>query len=113
MTAQTPPALADRLTVSPDVVFRELEGEAVLLDLESGTYFGLNAVGTRIWSLIQERDSLRAVLDAITDEYDAMPEALLLRAEDRRACGAADPRRCGSTRACCARCARCCRALRC
>lgn len=76
MTAHTPPALADRLTVSPDVVFRELEGEAVLLDLESGTYFGLNAVGTRIWSLIQERDSLRSVLDAITDEYDAMPEVL-------------------------------------
>jgi hypothetical protein len=76
VTAQTPPALADRLTVSPDVVFRELEGEAVLLDLESGTYFGLNTVGTRIWSLIQERDSLSAVLDAITAEYDAMPEVL-------------------------------------
>jgi hypothetical protein len=76
VTAPAPPALADRLTVSPDVVFRELEGDAVLLDLESGTYFGLNAVGTRIWSLIQERDSLRAVLDAITAEYDAMPEVL-------------------------------------
>lgn len=76
MTAPAPPALADRLTVSPDVVYREIEGEAVLLDLESGTYFGLNAVGTRIWSLIQERDSLRAVLDAITAEYDAMPEVL-------------------------------------
>lgn len=72
----TTPVLGDRLTVSPDVVFRELEGEAVLLDLESGTYFGLNAVGTRIWSLIQERDSLRAVLDAITAEYDARPEVL-------------------------------------
>ena len=76
MSAGTPPGLTDRLTVSPDVVFREIEGEAVLLELESGTYFGLNAVGTRIWSLIQERDSLRSVLDAMTAEYDASPEML-------------------------------------
>ena len=33
---------------SENVVSRELEGEAVILNLESGVYFGLNEVGTRI-----------------------------------------------------------------
>ena len=39
---------------SPDVVFRDLEGEAVILDLASGTYFGLNEVGTRVWRMVDE-----------------------------------------------------------
>jgi len=70
------PTLAHRLAVSPDVVFRELDGEAVLLDLERGAYFGLNTVGTRIWALIQERASLRAVLEALQAEYEAAPDVL-------------------------------------
>jgi hypothetical protein len=36
---------------SPDVVSRVLDGEAVLLDLASGRYFGLNEVGTRAFEL--------------------------------------------------------------
>ena len=47
---------------SPDVVFRDLEGEAVILDLASGTYFGLNDVGTRVWRLVDEgRDASQIV----------------------------------------------------
>lgn len=76
MSAPRPPALSDRLIPSEDAVFREIEGETVLLNLESGTYFGLNAVGTRIWSLIQGKDSLEAVLSALTNEYDAPPDVL-------------------------------------
>ena len=34
---------------APDVVVRDLDGEAVVLDLATGTYFGLNDAGTRIW----------------------------------------------------------------
>lgn len=56
--------------IGGDVVFRELEGEAVLLNLESGTYFGLDAVGTRIWQLIEQFGALAAVLDRIVSEFD-------------------------------------------
>ncbi len=59
-----------RLRCAPDVLFRSLDGEAVLLDLASGTYFGLDAVGTRIWELLDQRQPLAAILDAILDEYD-------------------------------------------
>jgi hypothetical protein len=58
------------------VVSRELEGEAVILNLESGVYFGLNEVGTRIWALIQQYSSLRKVLEAIQQEYDVAPQTL-------------------------------------
>ena len=59
-----------------NVVSRELEGEAVMLNLESGVYFGLDEVGTRIWALIQEHGSLRKVFEAMQREYDVAPPTL-------------------------------------
>lgn len=66
----------DSLTVAPDVMFRHLDNEAVLLDLKSGTYFGLNEVGARAWHLIVERGSLARVLDALVDEFDVEREVV-------------------------------------
>lgn len=64
-------------TINDDhVVSRELEGEAVMLNLESGVYFGLDEVGTRIWALIQEHRSLRKVFEAMLREYDVAPSTL-------------------------------------
>jgi hypothetical protein len=56
---------------SPDVVFRDLDGEAVILDLASGTYFGLNAVGTRVWRMIEDGRAAAEVVETIAAEYDA------------------------------------------
>jgi hypothetical protein len=36
------------LSIPEDIVFRDLAGEAVILNLGTGMYFGLNAVGTQI-----------------------------------------------------------------
>jgi len=68
-----------------NIVSRELEGEAVMLNLESGAYFGLDQVGTRIWALIQEHGSLHKVLEVMQSEYDVAPDILqydLLRLVD-------------------------------
>jgi hypothetical protein len=62
--------------ISKDAVFRDLDGEAVILDLESGTYFGLNAVGARIWQLVERHNGLRAVFEDLCREYDAAPDVL-------------------------------------
>ncbi|HET7221134.1 MAG TPA: PqqD family protein [Vicinamibacterales bacterium] len=64
------------LRLSPDVVFRNLDGEAVLLDLGSGTYFGLNEVGTRIWQMIESGHDTPAIVDAIAAEYAADPATI-------------------------------------
>jgi hypothetical protein len=64
-----PLSLDDTLTMSPDVMFRHLNDEAVLLDLKSGTYFGLNDVGARTWQLILEHARLSRVLDVLVQEY--------------------------------------------
>ena len=56
---------------SPDVVYRDLEGEAVILDLASGTYFGLNEVGTRVWRMIDEGRDAAEIVDIVAAEYQA------------------------------------------
>jgi len=59
-----------RITLSPDQVSAELDGEAVVLNLRDGVYFGLNAVGTRVWALLKEAPrSVEELRRAILDEY--------------------------------------------
>ena len=48
----------------------DLAGEAAILDLKSGQYYGLNSIGARIWSLIQEPHSISEVLHTLLEEYD-------------------------------------------
>lgn len=62
--------LAPLPQVADHVVFRELDGEAVILNLQSGIYFGLDPVGTRIWQGIDRQDSVDAIVTAIVDAYD-------------------------------------------
>jgi hypothetical protein len=69
-------SLDDRLRVSPDVVFRDIEGEAVLLHLERGTYFGLDPIGTRVWQALVEHGSVRPAIAALLDEYDVAADTL-------------------------------------
>jgi len=52
----------------------ELEGEAVVLDLHTGTYYGLDPVGTRVWWLLQQPQTFAGVRDVIVDEFDVTPE---------------------------------------
>lgn len=72
----TASALDAAFRIPDDVIFRELDGEAVVLNLDTGIYFGLDAVGTRIWRLIEDRKPLKAVLETLIDEYDAPPDRL-------------------------------------
>jgi hypothetical protein len=60
----------------PDVVCREIEGEAVLLHLGTGIYFGLNAVGTRVWQLLEAAQDAPAIVDTLAAEYEADRETI-------------------------------------
>jgi hypothetical protein len=64
------------LAVPDDVIFRELDGEAILLNLATGMYFGLDQIGTRLWALITESGSLRHAVDVMAAEYDVDRPAL-------------------------------------
>lgn len=76
MVTRVPLSLTARLRPKPDVLMRELEGEAVLLDLASGRYFGLNASGVRIWALLAEGGDLAAIRDRLAEEFAVAPDAI-------------------------------------
>jgi hypothetical protein len=65
-----------RVVIPETVLFRELEGEAVLLATGSGKYFGLNEVGTRMWTLLHQHEEVEAACRVLLKEYD-VPEARL------------------------------------
>jgi hypothetical protein len=75
-TSMRTASLENTFTLGKDTVSRELDGEVVILDLGSGSYFGLNAVGTRIWQLIGQHGRLAVVLDELCQEYDADRDVL-------------------------------------
>lgn len=58
------------VAVSGDAVFRELDGESVVLNLETGLYYGLDEVGTRIWRAVDPKASLRIVLESVVAEFN-------------------------------------------
>jgi len=48
-----------------------LDAETVILHLGSGTYYGLNAVGSTIWDLIQEARTIAEIHDRLLQQYEA------------------------------------------
>lgn len=65
-----------RVVVPPHVLIRHLDGESVLLNLESERYFGLDATGTRMWELVTTEPSIARAFDKLLSEFDVEPEAL-------------------------------------
>ena len=76
MTQAATPTLGSRVTIPDEVVFREIDGESVLLDLASGEYYGLNEVGTRIWTLLVAGAGPGEVLSSLRREYKADDDVL-------------------------------------
>lgn len=59
------------------VVWRDLDGESVLLDLDSGSYFSLNKVGTLIWGLFNDGKSVSEAVAAVHGAYEVDEKAAL------------------------------------
>ena len=70
-------ALNRGLRVHQSVISAEIEDETVLLNIETGMYFGIDAVGTRIWQLLQEDATSDEIVNRMLEEYEV--EATELR----------------------------------
>ena len=70
------PTISDRSVVvaAKDQVSCDLAGEAAILNIKNGVYYGLDPVGARIWNLMQKPRGVAEIQTAITDEYDVEPE---------------------------------------
>lgn len=72
------PGVTLESSVSPcnDVLFKEVGGEAVVLNLETGKYYGLDEVGARMWTLLLEKNQVQAVYHTLAEEFEVSQEQL-------------------------------------
>ena len=62
--------------IATEVQARHVGEELVMLDLQTGTYFGLDAVGRRFWELLANGASLRQICSTLIKEFDTTLEVL-------------------------------------
>ncbi len=67
---------SQKVRFSDTLFAQEIDGETVLLDMTTENYFGLDAVATDIWNLLQEGRSIGETYDALLESYDVDPEVL-------------------------------------
>lgn len=67
---------ATKVVISGEVMSQEVRGETVLLDLSREHYFGLDAVGTRVWQLLGEGKMPQELVAVMLGEYDVSREQL-------------------------------------
>ena len=80
VTETSPPRIAlsdsSRIVASTHQLSCDLGGDAAIVNLTSGVYFGLDPVGARVWSLIREQTTFADVRDALIRLYDVEPRQL-------------------------------------
>jgi hypothetical protein len=69
--------LTSKYTVTKDVLFRELEGEMVLLDKRSATYFSLNETGADMWRRLSGHATVEEVCQEMAKIYQVPQEKLM------------------------------------
>ena len=71
-----------RYKAVPEHLYCDLNGEAVVLSLANGRYYGMNGVGARIWELVQEPRSVEEIERSILLEYEVEPDVCRQQVSD-------------------------------
>ena len=69
-------SFADKVSVPTQVLVRFLDKEAVLLNLDTERYFGLDETGARMWQLLTSQPSVETAYQQLLEEYDVDTETL-------------------------------------
>jgi hypothetical protein len=64
------------VVVTKKQVSSDLIGRKAILNLTSGVYYSLDAVGSRIWDLIQEPKTIGGIHTILLKEYRVEPDRL-------------------------------------
>lgn len=66
----------DKVTIPQQVLVSKMDEEMVILDLASGTYFGLNPVGAEIWQFLSAGKTIAETCQAMVDRYEVAPSEI-------------------------------------
>ncbi len=68
---------SDTIQLDPSLLYSKVGDEIVLLTVESGKYFKVDSIGSRIWELIKEPSTIDNVCNQLLEEYDVSREQCL------------------------------------
>ena len=71
-----PVTFDSRLRMPEDVLVSELDGESVILNLKTESYFGLDEVGARMCTAVTSAGSVQDAYETLADEFDVDPARL-------------------------------------
>lgn len=60
-----------RLQHVTNILSAEVDGELVIMDVEKGLYFGLDAIGTEIWKRLETPTTVAELSSALALEFEA------------------------------------------
>jgi hypothetical protein len=61
---------------SPNVIHETIEGEVILIDLKTGTYYSLRDSGTAVWRAIEQGAGEDGIAAELRSRYDASEEQI-------------------------------------
>lgn len=67
-------SLESQVVASDDQVSTSLGDETVILGMHDGVYYGLDAVGARVWALLGTPRRVSDIVETLTREFDVAPE---------------------------------------
>ena len=53
-----------------ELVSSDLDGETVMMSVKNGKYYGMDAIGSRIWALIKQPRSVSELYDILLREFN-------------------------------------------
>lgn len=68
--------LHDKITIPAQVLVNQIDEEMIILDLASGTYFGLNPVGAQIWQFLSAGKTVAETCKEMLDKYEVAPDEI-------------------------------------
>ena len=70
MTGKQPIQLDSLVARGESLMSSDLDGETVMMSIESGKYYGLDDIGSRIWALVEQPLSVGNLCDTLMTEFE-------------------------------------------
>lgn len=55
---------------NPELLAVDMDGETVMMDMTSGNYFGINGVGSHIWELLENEQTVQFIIDSVSSSFE-------------------------------------------
>jgi len=59
---------------SDDIVHSDMDGEIVMMSIEQGEYYGIDAIGSDIWNILESEMSIHEICTKLCEKYDVERE---------------------------------------